>query len=58
MSAASALRYRHRHLLGIEGLSPEEIGALLDLSETYVAFNRSAEKKRDLLAGRAWPRTA
>jgi aspartate carbamoyltransferase catalytic subunit len=52
MSAAPALRYRHRHLLGIEGLSADEIVALLDLSETYVAFNRSAEKKRDLLAGR------
>jgi aspartate carbamoyltransferase catalytic subunit len=52
MSAASGLRFRHRHLLGIEGLSREEIGALLDLSETYVAFNRSAAKKHDLLAGR------
>jgi aspartate carbamoyltransferase catalytic subunit len=52
MSAAHALRFGHRHLLGIEGLSPIEIGALLDLSETYVAFNRSAEKKRDLLTGR------
>ncbi|HKF63771.1 MAG TPA: aspartate carbamoyltransferase catalytic subunit, partial [Dongiaceae bacterium] len=52
MSAAPALRFRHRHLLGIQGLSEEEIVALLDLSETYVAFNRSAEKKRELLAGR------
>src|SRR6516225_2731575 len=52
MSAAPPLRFRHRHLLGIQGLSEEEIVALLDLSETYVAFNRSAEKKRELLAGR------
>ena len=52
MSAAPALRYRHRHLLGIQGLSREEIAALLDLSETYVAFNRSGDKKRELLAGR------
>ena len=52
MSAAPALRFRHRHLLGIQGLSQDEIVALLDLSETYVAFNRSAEKKRELLAGR------
>jgi aspartate carbamoyltransferase catalytic subunit len=52
MSAAPALRFRHRHLLGIQGLSEEEIVALLDLSETYVAFNRSAAKKRELLAGR------
>jgi aspartate carbamoyltransferase catalytic subunit len=52
MSAAPALRFGHRHLLGIEGLSQGEINGLLDLSETYVAFNRSAEKKRDLLSGR------
>jgi aspartate carbamoyltransferase catalytic subunit len=44
--------YRHRHLLGIEGLSPEEIGEILDLAEGYVALNRQAEKKRALLRGR------
>jgi aspartate carbamoyltransferase catalytic subunit len=40
------------HLLGIEGLSVEEITALLDLAETYVALNRGATKKTDLLKGR------
>jgi len=40
------------HLLGIEGLSVEEIAALLDLAERYVALNRSASKKTDLLKGR------
>jgi aspartate carbamoyltransferase catalytic subunit len=42
----------HRNLLGIEGLSPEEIAILLDLSESYVALNRDAQKKRDVLRGR------
>ncbi|HXC55499.1 MAG TPA: aspartate carbamoyltransferase catalytic subunit [Rhizomicrobium sp.] len=40
------------HLLGIEALSVGEIAALLDLAETYVALNRSASKKTDLLKGR------
>ena len=40
------------HLLGIEALSAGEIAALLDLAETYVALNRSGNKKTDLLKGR------
>ncbi|MEJ0025247.1 MAG: aspartate carbamoyltransferase catalytic subunit [Rhizomicrobium sp.] len=40
------------HLLGIEHLSVPEIGALLDLGESYAALNRSARKKTDLLKGR------
>ncbi len=45
-------KFPHRHLLGIEGLSPDEITLLLDRSEEYVALNRGAEKKRDVLRGR------
>src|SRR3546814_13848540 len=44
--------YRHRHLLGIEGLTPPEILFLLDLSDGYVDLNRGADKKKHLLAGR------
>ena len=44
--------YRHCHLLGIEGLSRQEITALLDKSEQYVEQNRQADKKVDLLRGR------
>ncbi|HEY4986800.1 MAG TPA: aspartate carbamoyltransferase catalytic subunit [Bradyrhizobium sp.] len=40
------------HLLGIETLSVPEISALLDLAETYVTLNRSAEKKTTVLRGR------
>jgi aspartate carbamoyltransferase catalytic subunit len=41
-----------RHLLGIDGLSPGEIVALLDLAEEFVALNRQVEKKRTSLRGR------
>jgi aspartate carbamoyltransferase catalytic subunit len=40
------------HLLGIEGLAPETISGLLDLSESYIDQNRSIDKRRDVLAGR------
>ncbi|MTW17952.1 aspartate carbamoyltransferase catalytic subunit [Rhodoplanes serenus] len=42
----------HRHLLGIEGLSREEIVGLLDLAEEFVELNRQVEKKRTSLRGR------
>ena len=44
--------FPHRHLLGIEGLNPLEITALLDRAESYVEQNRQADKKRDVLGGR------
>jgi aspartate carbamoyltransferase catalytic subunit len=40
------------HLLGIEALSVGEITSLLDLADGYVALNRSAKKKTELLKGR------
>jgi aspartate carbamoyltransferase catalytic subunit len=49
--ASAPLVYAHRHLLGIEGLSAEEITGLLDLSESYVERNRRPEKD-SLLLGR------
>ena len=44
--------FTDRHLLGIEGLSPIEITALLDTAERYVDQNRQANKKSELLQGR------
>ena len=41
--------FTDRHLLGIEGLSPIEITALLDTAERYVDQNRQANKKSELL---------
>src|SRR5712671_2957229 len=53
MSAGTtSLSFPHRHLLGIEGLSPDEITLLLDRSESYVEQNRQADKKQALLRGR------
>ena len=40
------------HLLGTETLSVAEITSLLDLADGYVALNRSAKKKTELLKGR------
>ena len=46
------MAYRQKHLLAIEGLTPPEIGHLLDLAESYVLLNRSGKTQRDLLRGR------
>ena len=46
------LHFAHQHLLGIEGLTREEITFLLDLSESYVAQNLQDDKKRPVLRGR------
>ncbi len=43
--------YRHRHLLGIEGLTPAEIGYLLDLAADYAAQNPQAHQRSPLLSG-------
>jgi aspartate carbamoyltransferase catalytic subunit len=45
-------RFGHRHLLGIEGLTPDDISHVLDLADGYVELNRQAEKKNALLRGR------
>jgi aspartate carbamoyltransferase catalytic subunit len=44
--------FAQRHLLGIEGLSPHEIVALLDLADEAVLISRQVEKKRSTLRGR------
>ena len=48
----STLRFPHRHLLGIEGLSADAITILLDLADTYVEQNRKPNKALSLLEGR------
>jgi aspartate carbamoyltransferase catalytic subunit len=45
------IRFPHRHLLGIEGLSPDEITLLLDLADSYVEQNRRADKRLTTLRG-------
>jgi aspartate carbamoyltransferase catalytic subunit len=44
--------FGHRHLLGIEGLTPDDINHVLDLADGYVELNRQAEKKNARLRGR------
>lgn len=44
--------FEHKHLLGIQDLSPFDITALLDLADSYVAQNRRANKKTNILQGR------
>ena len=44
--------FPHRHLLGINGLSPLDVENLLGRADAYVALSRQAEKKRSTLKGR------
>ena len=44
--------YPHRHLLGIEGLSPLDIVFLLDAAEAAIDVSRQIEKKKATLRGR------
>ncbi|HET9149678.1 MAG TPA: aspartate carbamoyltransferase catalytic subunit [Alphaproteobacteria bacterium] len=52
ISPAEPNRFPHRHILGIEGHSPEEITYLLDRSARFVELGRPKEGKVDLLRGR------
>ncbi len=51
-TAALPNTFRHRHLLGIEPLSPGEIMLLLDMADGYVEQNRRPDKKIAKLRGR------
>jgi aspartate carbamoyltransferase catalytic subunit len=52
IAAKSTFVLSRRHLLGIDGLSHDEIHGLLDLAEEFVELNRQIEKKRTSLRGR------
>ena len=52
VSQATEFSFPHRHLLGIEGLSRDEIVGLLDLAEQASKVSRQVAKKRDDLRGR------
>jgi aspartate carbamoyltransferase catalytic subunit len=47
-----AYQFPHRHLLGIEGLSPQDITFLLDSAEAAIEVSRQIEKKKATLRGR------
>ena len=48
----TAAIFPHRHLLGIEGLSPRDIEILLDHADQAVEISRQVEKKKTTLRGR------
>jgi aspartate carbamoyltransferase catalytic subunit len=50
-TAVSSPVFRHKHLLGIEGLQAFEIHDLLERADGFVALNRQADKKLQLLKG-------
>lgn len=52
MTDAPRSSFPHRHLLGIEGLSPLDIQALLDLADAQVDVSRQIEKRKTSLRGR------
>src|SRR5919109_5471700 len=52
VSPPKQLIFPHRHLLGIEGLSAQDITLLLDLAEAAIEVSRQIEKKRATLRGR------
>lgn len=49
---ASQPGHPFRHLLGLEGMTPDQIEPLLDLAESYALLNRSRKVPRDVLRGR------
>ena len=49
---AAVPAFRHKHLLGIEGLAPSDILDLLDKAEEEVLVSRQVEKKKNVLRGR------
>jgi aspartate carbamoyltransferase catalytic subunit len=43
--------FTHRHLLGIEGMSRDDMLLILDEAEAWPAFNRQARKEDGRLRG-------
>src|SRR4051812_15554910 len=52
IATKSSFVLSRRHLLGIEGLSIDDINGLLELAGEFVELNRQIEKKRSSLRGR------
>jgi aspartate carbamoyltransferase catalytic subunit len=52
IASKTPLVLNQRHLLGIEGLSRDDIVALLDRAEEFVQQNRQIDKKQSTLRGR------
>ena len=48
----AAYRFKHKHLLGIDGLSRDDTYAILALAQGYIKKNRQPDKKHAILKGR------
>jgi aspartate carbamoyltransferase catalytic subunit len=51
-ASAQPVSFPHRHLLGIDGLSREDVYVILDLAKYYIEKNRQPDKKHTILKGR------
>lgn len=51
-SKNASYSFKHRHLLGIDGLSRDDVYAILDLAKGYITKNREHDKKHAILKGR------
>jgi aspartate carbamoyltransferase catalytic subunit len=51
IASAQPARFTQRHILGIEGLSPDQIAYLLDRAEYFVEAGHSKDGKLDTLRG-------
>lgn len=49
---SSQTSFKHKHLLGIDGLSRDDVYTVMDLSKTYIEKNRQPDKKHAILKGR------
>lgn len=52
VNALEKTSFSHEHILGIDGLSPDDITTILDLADTYVEQSRQADKTTEILHGR------
>ena len=50
-----AVKFRHKHLLGIQSLSIPEVNYILDESMQFVDFNKREQKKLNILTGKTHP---
>ncbi len=44
--------FKHKHLLGIDGLSRDDVYAVMELAKIYIEKNRQPDKKHAILKGR------
>ena len=47
-----AVKFRHKHLLGIQSLSILEVNYILDESMQFVDFNKREQKKLNIHSGK------